>query len=130
MFASRLFFLLLLASFGCAVPSSAETLGRRPDWLKACKVISVRDLESLGLHCILLTGDNEATAHAVASLVGITDVVAAALPAAKVDLIRRLQDEGRSVAMVGDGVNDGPALVVSDLGLAVGSGTDVAINSL
>ena len=91
---------------------------------------AVRQLqEVLGLHCILLTGDSEATAHAVAASIGITDVVAGALPADKVELIRRLQSEGHSVAMVGDGVNDGPALVTADLGLAVGSGTDVALNA-
>jgi P-type E1-E2 ATPase len=76
-----------------------------------------------------LTGDNEATARAVGAAIGVTDVVARALPADKVSLIRRLQQEGRSVAMVGDGVNDGPALACADLGLAVGSGTDVAINA-
>ncbi len=90
---------------------------------------AVRELSDLGLRCILLTGDNEATALAVARSIGVTDVVAGALPADKVDFVRRLQEEGRSVAMVGDGVNDGPALAVADLGLAVGSGTDVAINA-
>jgi cation-transporting P-type ATPase A/B/Cu+-exporting ATPase len=76
-----------------------------------------------------MTGDNEVTARAVADSLGITEVVAGALPADKVAVVRRLQAEGHSVAMVGDGVNDGPALVVADLGLAVGSGTDVAINA-
>ena len=86
-------------------------------------------MQAMGLHCLLVTGDNQATADAVAASVGISDVVAGALPADKVELIRRLQSEGHSVAMVGDGVNDGPGLVSADLGLAVGSGTDVAINA-
>ncbi|MGP0031201.1 MAG: heavy metal translocating P-type ATPase [Acidimicrobiales bacterium] len=90
---------------------------------------AVRQLRSLGLRCVLMTGDNEATARTVADAIGVTEVVAGALPAEKVAAIRQLQGEGRSVAMVGDGVNDGPALVVADLGLAVGSGTDVAINA-
>ena len=71
---------------------------------------------------MLLTGDNEATARAVASAIGVEEVVAGALPAEKVQVIRDLQARGRSVAMVGDGVNDGPALAVADLRLAVGSG--------
>ena len=83
----------------------------------------------MGLHCILVTGDNQSTADTVAASVGISDVVAGAHPADKVDLIHRLQEDGHSVAMVGDGVNDGPALVSADLGLAVGSGTEVAINA-
>ncbi len=90
---------------------------------------AVRRLQGLGLHCLLLTGDNGATARAVADAVGIDEVVAGALPAEKVALVQRLRDEGRSVAVVGDGVNDGPALASADLGLAVGSGTDVAINA-
>ncbi len=90
---------------------------------------AVRDLQKLGLHCVLLTGDNEPTARAIAKSIGVTEVIAGALPAEKVGVIRRLQLEGRSVAMVGDGVNDAPALASADLGLAVGSGTDVAINA-
>jgi P-type Cu+ transporter len=99
------------------------------DTVRPSAAPAVRELQALGLHCILLTGDNESTARAVGALIGVTEVVAGALPADKVALIRRLQDAGRSVAMVGDGVNDGPALTSADLGLAVGSGADVAINA-
>jgi cation-transporting P-type ATPase A/B/Cu+-exporting ATPase len=99
------------------------------DTIRPSAAAAVRELEALGLHCILLTGDNEPTARAVGAAIGVTDVVAGALPAEKVAVIRRLQSKGRTVAMVGDGVNDGPALASADLGLAVGSGTDVAINA-
>ena len=99
------------------------------DTMRESAAPAVHRLQQLGLRCVLMTGDNEVTAHAAAASLGITEVVAAALPSDKVDVIRRLQSEGRSVAMVGDGVNDGPALVAADLGLAVGSGTDVAINA-
>ncbi len=99
------------------------------DTLRESAIPAVQRLQQLGLRCVLMTGDNEVTARAVAGSLGITEVVAGALPADKVAVVRRLQAEGRSVAMVGDGVNDGPALVVADLGLAVGSGTDVAINA-
>ncbi len=87
------------------------------------------ELRALGLHCVLLTGDTDAAARAVAGSVGIDDIVVEARPEDKVEVIRRLQSEGRSVAMVGDGVNDSPALVHADLGLAMGSGTDVAMNA-
>jgi Cu+-exporting ATPase len=99
------------------------------DAIRPSAAPAVRQLQALGLRCVLLTGDNGTTARAVAASIGITEVVAGALPAEKVAIIRRLQQEGRYVAMVGDGVNDAPALAAADLGLAVGSGTDVAINA-
>src|SRR6266480_2199980 len=89
----------------------------------------VAALGRLGLRPVLLTGDNEATARAVAAAVGIEEVIAGILPAAKAAAIRDLQARGHRVAMVGDGVNDGPALAAADLGMAVGAGTDVAISA-
>jgi heavy metal translocating P-type ATPase len=88
---------------------------------------AVAELRGLGLRPVLLTGDNAATAQAVAAAAGIEEVISEALPAAKAQVITDLQTAGRSVAMVGDGVNDGPALAAAQLGLALGSGTDVAI---
>jgi P-type Cu+ transporter len=99
------------------------------DSARPSSAVAVAELESLGLQPVLLTGDNAATAAAIAREVGIAEVIADVLPAGKADVIRRLQGEGRVVAMVGDGVNDAPALAQADLGLAVGSGTDVAIEA-
>jgi P-type Cu+ transporter len=90
---------------------------------------AVRRIRALGLHPVLLTGDNAATARAVAAEVGIDEVIADVLPAGKLDVVRRLQGEGKVVAMVGDGVNDAAALAQADLGLALGTGTDVAIEA-
>jgi P-type Cu+ transporter len=97
------------------------------DTVKPSAAPAVAELRRLGLNPVLLTGDNAATAQAVAAAAGIEEVISGALPAAKSQVIRDLQAQGRPVAMVGDGVNDAPALAAAQLGLALGSGTDVAI---
>ncbi|MBA4860594.1 copper-translocating P-type ATPase [Streptomyces sp. PSKA54] len=99
------------------------------DAVKDTSAEAVAELRKLGLRPVLLTGDNQAVADSVARTVGIDEVIAEVLPQDKVDVIKRLQREGRAVAMVGDGVNDAAALATADLGLAMGTGTDAAIEA-
>jgi len=99
------------------------------DAVKPSAAAAVAALRGLGLHTVLLTGDSRAAAAAIGAEAGVDEVIAGALPDEKVAVIRDLQAQGRRVAMAGDGVNDGPALAAADLGLALGSGTDVAISA-
>ncbi|MQW77977.1 heavy metal translocating P-type ATPase [Nocardioides sp. dk4132] len=142
----------LLAERGLEVPATLEAAldraraaGRTPvvvgwegrargvlvvsDEVKETSAEAVAELRRLGLRPLLLTGDHEQSARAVADAVGIDEVIADVLPADKVDVVRRLQEQGRVVAMVGDGVNDAAALAQADLGIAMGTGTDIAIEA-
>ena len=99
------------------------------DVLKADSRAHVEQLQKLGLEVVMLTGDNEKTARAIAKEAGVEQVVSDVLPGDKADVVRRFQAQGKTVAMVGDGINDAPALVTADVGIAIGAGTDIAIES-
>jgi len=99
------------------------------DTVKPSAASAIAELRELGLRTVLLTGDGQAAADAAGARCGVDEVIAGAMPGDKVAVIRRLQERGLRVAMVGDGVNDGPALAAADLGIALGSGTDVAISA-
>ncbi|MFB7027090.1 MULTISPECIES: heavy metal translocating P-type ATPase [unclassified Streptomyces] len=132
----------LLAAEGIEVPAASEPGVVHVAWdgvargtltvadtVKDTSAEAVARLRALGLRPVLLTGDHRAAAEAVADEVGIDEVIAEVLPEGKAEVIRRLQGEGRTVAMVGDGVNDAAALATADLGLAMGTGTDAAIEA-
>lgn len=99
------------------------------DVIKRTSAEAVRELKAMGIDVYMLTGDNEKTAKAIASQVGIDKVIAQVLPEDKESHVRRLEEEGKKVAMVGDGINDAPALARADVGIAIGAGTDVAMES-
>ncbi len=99
------------------------------DPIKPSTIEAIRRLHADGLRIVMLTGDLRATAEAVATAVGIDEVIAEVQPEEKRDVIRRLQSEGRQVVMAGDGINDAPALAEASVGIAMGTGTDVAIES-
>ncbi len=137
----------LMEELGVAVPAypQLEMEGKTPlyflrgqeyvgaiaaaDVLKADSATAVAAMEKLGLDVVMLTGDNEGTANAIARQAGISHVIADVLPGDKAGAVRRLQEQGHRVAMVGDGINDAPALVTADIGLAIGAGTDIAVDA-
>lgn len=114
-----------------AVAKNGQALGivALGDTLRSDAIKTVAQIKKAGLQPILLTGDNEGAARRIAAGAGIDDVFAGVLPDGKAEIVRRLQQAGAKVAMVGDGINDTPALMQSDIGIAMGSGTDIAIES-
>ena len=112
-----------------AVDGQAAGLIGIADSIKASAAPALSELKSEGLRLVMLTGDSRATAEAVAKTLGIEEFEAEVLPDKKSEVVQRLQKEGRTVAMAGDGINDAPALAQADVGIAMGTGTDIAMES-